>query len=173
MPVIHYQFEAIHPFADWNWRTWRILNILHLVLAGKLDYPILFLSEYINRTKTDYYKLLNKTTETWNYTDFTIYLLKWIILQAKNTSNRIIQIKDLIIKIESEISSLNIDYHKITIILFSKPYQTLSNFEKEMWVSRATANRYIDKLEGRWIISSVKVWKNKLIYISEFIDLIS
>ena len=173
MPIIHYQFEAIHPFLDGNWRTWRILNILHLVLAGKLDYPILFLSEYINRTKTDYYRLLNKTTETWDYTDFTIYLLKWIILQAKNTSKRIIQIKELIIKVENEIRDLNIDYHKITTILFSKPYQTLSSFEREIWVSRATANRYIDKLEKKWVISSVKVWKNKLIYISEFIDLIS
>lgn len=173
MPIIHYQFEAIHPFSDWNWRTWRILNILYLVLTKKLDYPILFLSEYINRTKADYYRLLNKTTETWDYTDFTIYLLKWIILQSKKTSNRIIQIKDLIVKIENEINKLNVDYHKITTILFSKPYQTLSSFEKEMWVSRATANRYIDKLEDIWIVSSVKIWKNKLIFISEFIDLIS
>ena len=146
---------------------------MYLVLTEKLDYPILFLSEYINRTKSDYYKLLNKTTETWDYTDFTIYLLKWVVLQAKNTSNRIIQIKDLILKTESDISTLNIDYHKITNILFSKPYQTLSNFEKEMWVSRATANRYIYKLENRWIVSSIKVWTNKLIFISEFIDLIS
>jgi len=83
------------------------------------------------------------------------------------------QIKDLIIKIESEISNLNIDYHKITTILFSKPYQTLSNFEKEIWVSRATANRYVEKLENKWIINSVKIWKNKLIFISKFIDLIS
>ncbi|MCP4522871.1 MAG: Fic family protein [Candidatus Gracilibacteria bacterium] len=173
MPIIHYQFEAIHPFLDGNGRTGRILNILHLVLAGKLDYPILFLSEYINRTKTDYYRLLNKTTETGDYTDFTIYLLKGIILQAKNTSNRIIQIKELIINVENKMSSLNIDYHKITTILFSKPYQTLSSFEKEMGVSRATANRYIDKLEKKGVISSVKIGKNKLIYISEFIDLIS
>lgn len=42
MPVLHYQFESIHPFYDWNGRTWRILNVLYLVLTKKLDYPILF-----------------------------------------------------------------------------------------------------------------------------------
>jgi Fic family protein len=42
-----------------------------------------------------------------------------------------------------------------------------------MGVSRATANRYIDTLEDRGIIRTVKIWKNKLIYIKEFIDLIS
>jgi len=173
MPIIHYQFEAIHPFSDGNWRTGRILNILYLILTKKLDYPILFLSEYISRTKTDYYKLLNKTTKTWNYSDFIIYLLKWIISQSKSTSNKIIQINNLIWKVEKEISILKIDYHKVTNILFSRPYQTLSSFEKEMWISRATAHRYVEKLERKWIIASVKIWKNKLIFISEFIDLIS
>lgn len=173
MPVIHYQFEAIHPFSDWNWRTWRILNILYLILAKKLDYPILFMSEYINETKSKYYTLLNKTTKTGDYSDFIIYILKWIIKQAENTSKKIVKIKELIEKTESNIKELNIDYHKIAIILFSQPFQTLSNFENEMWVSRATANRYIDKLEDKWIIRSIKIWKNKLIYIKEFIDLIS
>ena len=37
MPVLHYQFESIHPFYDWNWRTWRVLNILYLILSKKLD----------------------------------------------------------------------------------------------------------------------------------------
>lgn len=173
MPVVHYQFEAIHPFSDWNGRTWRILNILYLILAKKLDYPILFMSEYINETKDRYYKLLNKTTRTWDYSDFIIYLLKGVIKQAENTSKKIIKIKDLIIITENNIQELNVDYHKITTILFSQPYQTLSNFEEQMGVSRATANRYIDTLEDRGIIRTVKIWKNKLIYIKEFIDLIS
>ncbi len=44
MAVAHYQFEAIHPFADGNGRTGRILNILALVQADLLDIPVLYLS---------------------------------------------------------------------------------------------------------------------------------
>jgi Fic family protein len=58
MPIIHYQFESIHPFYDGNGRTGRILNILYLILYGLLDVPVLYLSSYVIRTKTDYYRLL-------------------------------------------------------------------------------------------------------------------
>ena len=55
--LIHYQFESIHPFYDGNGRTGRILNILYLVLNGLLDSPILYLSNYINSNKNEYYRL--------------------------------------------------------------------------------------------------------------------
>ena len=45
--IIHYQFEAIHPFYDGNGRTGRIINVLYLVLKRHLDIPILYLSSHI------------------------------------------------------------------------------------------------------------------------------
>ena len=45
--LIHYQFEAIHPFPDGNGRVGRILNILYLISEKLLDVPILYLSRYI------------------------------------------------------------------------------------------------------------------------------
>lgn len=173
MPVIHYQFESIHPFYDWNGRTGRILNVLYLVLTKKLNYPILFLSEYINKTRQKYYKLLNKTTQTWDYGEFIIYLLEWVIFQAKNTSKKIIKIKELINKTEENISLLKMDNYKLVNILFSKPFMTVSDFTKEIWVSRQSSTKYINLLEQNKIISSIKIWKNKLIYIQEFIDLLT
>ncbi len=73
--VIHYQFESIHPFSDGNGRSWRILMMLYLMLTKKLEFPVLFLSEYINRTRSAYYDLLNQTNRTDDYTHFILYIL--------------------------------------------------------------------------------------------------
>ena len=55
LALLHYQFEAIHPFYDGNGRTGRILNILLLVQEGLLRLPVLYLSGYIVNNKADYY----------------------------------------------------------------------------------------------------------------------
>ncbi|WP_205881186.1 Fic family protein [Leucobacter insecticola] len=47
MSMAHYPFEAIHPFADGDGRTGRILNILLLANYGLLTHPILYMSERI------------------------------------------------------------------------------------------------------------------------------
>ena len=73
MALIHYQFESIHPFYDGNGRTGRILNVLYLVLNNLLDSPILYLSNYINKSKDQYYKLFTELRENNNYEDWIIY----------------------------------------------------------------------------------------------------
>jgi len=173
MSVLHYQFESIHPFYDWNWRTWRILNILYLILAKKLDFPILFLSEYINKNKAKYYKLLNTTTKTWDYTDFIVYFLEAIIEQSKNTGKKILKIKDLMKKTEEKLEKINSDYHKINLALFTYPFLTIKKLEEKLGVTNRTILRYIEKLEKNNIVSTTKVWRNKLIFIPEFIELLS
>ncbi len=173
MPVIHYQFESIHPFYDGNGRTWRILNVLYLVLAKKLDFPVLFLSEYINKTRSQYYTLLNKTTQTWDYKDFILYLLEAVIEQSKTTWNKILKINTLRTNIENRISNLQLDYAKIAKILFSYPFSNISDFSEKMWFSRQATTHIISKLEANSIINSVKIWRNKLIFIPEFIQLLS
>jgi Fic family protein len=70
MAIIHYQFETIHPFYDGNGRTGRIINILYLILNDLLDIPILYLSNYIIKNKSDYYRLLQevRTKNNWGST---------------------------------------------------------------------------------------------------------
>ncbi len=173
MPVLHYQFESIHPFYDWNGRTWRILNVLYLILSKKLDFPILFLSEYINKNKNDYYNLLSKTHNDSDYTDLIIYLLKWVIEQADITWKKILKIRNIMKETYEKIEKLNMDYHKITNLLFSEPFISVKKYKEKMWIVEITATRNIKKLEDDKIISSIKVWRNKLIYIKNFVELLS
>ncbi len=63
MALIHHQFESIHPFPDGNGRIGRMLNVLYLTHAGLLDVPVLYLSRPINRTKAEYYRLLQRVRD--------------------------------------------------------------------------------------------------------------
>ncbi|MEZ5057024.1 MAG: Fic/DOC family N-terminal domain-containing protein [Saprospiraceae bacterium] len=63
MAIIHYQFEAIHPFFDGNGRTGRIILLIYLKFSGLLDFPALFLSRYIIENKSGYYEKLWQVTE--------------------------------------------------------------------------------------------------------------
>jgi len=62
LALLHYQFEAIHPFHDGNGRTGRIINILYLLHEELLQLTILYLSKYIIENKKEYYTYLRDVT---------------------------------------------------------------------------------------------------------------
>src|SRR5690606_29529197 len=75
MALMHYQFEAIHPFNDGNGRTGRILLLLYLKLEKLLDTPAIYLSEYIIKNKADYYNKLREVTENNAWESWILYML--------------------------------------------------------------------------------------------------
>ena len=83
MAVMHYQFEAIHPFSDGSVRTGRILLLLYLKLSGLLSKPAIYLSEYIIQHKADYYKRLRSVTEKNDWEPYILYMLDMIETTSK------------------------------------------------------------------------------------------
>jgi Fic family protein len=74
MSLIHHQFERIHPFYDGNGRTGRIVCVLYLVKQGLLDSPVLYLSRYIVRTKSEYYRLLQDVHDRDGWEAWVLYM---------------------------------------------------------------------------------------------------
>ena len=95
MAIQHYQFEAIHPFADGNGRTGRIMNILFLVQQGLLDSPILYLSRYIIQNKASYYLLLSQVTEKQEWAPWIHYFLDGVEETCTWTTDKIKSIREL------------------------------------------------------------------------------
>ena len=163
MAVLHYQFECIHPFYDGNGRTGRILNILYLLLKNYLDTPILYLSSYIIKNKTDYYTLLRETRKE-KYEPWILYILNGIEETSKNTLEKIRSIKDLL---ESTLENTKRKCPKIyskelVELIFENPYSKIDFLVKKLNINRKTASKYLRELEGEKILSRLQAGKEVL-----------
>lgn len=124
LAVLHYQFEAIHPFSDGNGRTGRILNILYLIEVRLLDIPILYLSRYIIDHKSDYYAGLRCVTEEGKWEQWVLFMLRAVEETALATHTLILDIRALMLKTTAQIrEELPKIYSKDLVeLLFSQPY---------------------------------------------------
>jgi Fic family protein len=168
MALIHYQFEAIHPFSDGNGRTGRILNVLYLVNKELLGLPILYLSRYIIQNKPDYYRLLREVTENENWVDWIKFVIKGVGETAEMTLkkiNTILQLKNNAQPIIKE--ALKSSYSKELVdLLYSFPYIKTSVLEDHDIAKRQTAAEYLKKIEKAGLLSSVKIGK-EVYYINQ------
>lgn len=159
MAIIHYQFESIHPFYDGNGRTGRIVNILFLMLNGLLELPILYLSSYIIKTKSDYYRLLNevRTQDAWQ--EWILYMLDGVEKTAKDSIKLISEINELMEATKEKLSSeLPKIYSKDLLeMLFSHPYTKIGFLVDELGVTRKTATSYLRTVEEIGVLESVKI----------------
>ncbi len=164
LAVIHYQFEAIHPYYDGNGRTGRILNVLYLVQQGLLDLPILYMSHYIIKNKESYYKLLRNVTFEQEFEPWILYMLACIEESAKETISKIQAIQSLMKEIRETIKKeLPRIYSKELIdVLFQQPYCKVKFLEDAGIVKRQTASDYLYQLEEIGILESRKIGRENL-----------
>lgn len=161
MALIHYQFEAIHPFTDGNGRTGRILNVLYFINKDLLSLPVLYLSKFIIQNKSDYYRLLKEVTENGNWTGWVKFVLQGVAETAAITLQKINAILALKLQTQPLIKEvLKSSYSKELLdILYSNPYIKIKVLEEKGIAKRQTAATYLKKLADAKILSPTLIWK--------------
>lgn len=166
LAIIHHQFESIHPFYDGNGRTGRIICVLFLVLTGRLDLPILYLSRYITHNKKKYYELIqdirdknSDNADEWEA--WILFILKGIEETAIETTRLVKGISKLMADFKSVLRpKFGKQYrHELLNNLFFHPYTKVEFLEKELMISRVTAQRYLNLLMETGLIDRVKIGK--------------
>jgi len=176
LALIHYQFEAIHPFYDGNGRTGRIVNILFLVMKGLIELPVIYLSKYIIEHKSEYYRLLRRITEKAEWEPWTLYILDTIEKTASFTRQRILDIRRLfeetLLHAKKKLPP-RVYSKELIEILFRQPY-TKGQFLVDAGISeRQTASEYLKELEKAGILRSKKVGRENLYLNVKLYELLS
>jgi Fic family protein len=164
LALIHYQFEAIHPFFDGNGRTGRIIMLLYLNLCGLMDMPSLYLSSYILKNRNDYYFKLRNVTEKNEWQNWILYMLDMIEVSAHKGKERIEQIENLMLSMSKELQKKLPKIYSKDLLeeLFRLPYTKRKNITIAGIGNIKTAGNYLMNLEEKGFLTSVIVGKEKL-----------
>jgi Fic family protein len=165
LALIHYQFEAIHPFHDGNGRTGRILNILYLIEKNLLHVPVLYLSRYIIRNKAEYYSLLRAVTQDGQWEPWILYVLRAVDETARWTTRKIHEIRDSFHKTCQDCKEKlpSTIYSKDLIeILYQQPYCRIETLITAKIAKRQTASKYLQEIEKIGVLKSLKIGREKL-----------
>tara|TARA_R110001599_G_scaffold63468_2_gene176701 strand:+ start:353 stop:1435 length:1083 start_codon:yes stop_codon:yes gene_type:complete len=159
MAIIHHQFESIHPFYDGNGRTGRIINILYLVAKDLLGLPVLYLSRYFIRNKSQYYLQLQAVRESGNWEPWLLYMLEGVIQTAKVTISLVQGIKQLMQQYKNRLRDELPKIYRQELLnnLFNHPYTKIEFVMDDLGVSRITATKYLDQLVEHKFLHKEKI----------------
>ncbi len=176
LAVIHYQFEAIHPFDDGNGRTGRILNILYLVQQNLLNLPILYHSSFIIQQKIKYYRLLRKVTEEGAWEPWILFVLEAIHKTAEETMKKIdgirMHLEETLAYARQELPE-RVYSKELIELLFEQPYCKIKFLVDRGIAKRQTAADYLKELEEVGILKGKQVGRENLYLNLRLYDLLS
>ncbi len=171
--VLHYQFEAIHPFPDGNGRTGRILNVLSLMQDGLLDLPTLYLSRYILKTRGEYYRRLGEVTFQQQWEPWILYVLGGVEEASVWTTQKIRAIRALMDETTRYIRAAAPKMpHAVIEQIFMQPYCRIANLVEARIAARHTASVYLKELGQLGILEEEKVGRDKIFLHRKYLDVL-
>lgn len=173
--ISHYQFETIHPFLDGNGRIGRLLITLYLVSFGILKKPTLYLSDFFDKHRNNYYDALRRV----NSSDDIEHWIKFFLVGVAETSNKSIEtFKKIAIlreKVEKEITTLGKRSkvaQKLLNHLYSQPIMNIKDIEQKLGITQPSANSLSKQFEQLRIFKEITGFKrNRLFVFSEYLKL--
>jgi Fic family protein len=168
--IAHYQFETIHPFLDGNGRTGRLLITLYLIAKGILDHPTLYLSDYLEKHRQEYFDNLNAARANNDIEYWVIFFLGAVI----ETGNKAASVFQSILNLKKEMDAMLPEFGKgaptvgrLMEYLFRTPVvRTTRGFTIE-GIGGRTLRRVLPRMVERGILKEVSGKDRDRVYIFE------
>lgn len=147
--LIHYQFEAIHPFLDGNGRIGRLLITLLLCAWDLLPEPLLYLSAYFEAHRQRYYDLLLAVSQQGAWEEWLTFFLRGVAVQARDAVIRARRLQDLRERYREQFQTARAAARLLQVVdlLFAQPVLTIGRVAEALGVSFPAARQYVSQLE--------------------------
>ncbi|HKG04249.1 MAG TPA: Fic family protein [Conexibacter sp.] len=155
--VLHYAFEAIHPFGDGNGRVGRLLLPLFLRDRKLLPQPLLYLSAYFERNRVDYYDGLMRVSTHGDWDGWVRFFLNGVREQAIEAADLAEALLALQVRYRDELQAAHVTANVLALVdnLFINPLIYTSRAQSLLDVSAPTARAAIRALEQHGIVREV------------------
>lgn len=153
--LIHYQFEAIHPFLDGNGRIGRLLIVLLLCAWDLLPQPLLYLSAYFQRHREAYYAHLMAVSQHGDWAGWLRFFLQGVLVQSQDAIARSHRLLDLRERYRQHLQNRRAAARllQVTDYLFIRPIFTVNGLSAALPdLDYQAGARYIRMLEEEGIL---------------------
>jgi len=174
LALVHYQFEAIHPFLDGNGRVGRLLITLLLHTEKLLDQPLLYLSAFFEQRRDEYYDRLLAVSSRGAWSDWIEFFLQAVHDQAEDTVRRAGSLLELREQYRSRVTEGRHSALMLGIIdqLFQSPAVTITGLARHVGASYPAAKQNVEKLVAAGILEPLSNTRNKVYMAREILALI-
>ncbi len=168
LAMMHYQFEAIHPFADGNGRIGRVLIMLMMLQTDMLPLPILNPSAYLEAHRAEYYDHLLEISERGTWAEWIEFFSLGITQECKDTSRRLEAMETLRQSYQEKVRTTrsSAKLTKFVDELFGRPRVRLEDVAKMLDVWPASAQRFIDRLVELDILREMTGERRNRVYLA-------
>lgn len=172
--LLHYQFEAIHPYLDGNGRIGRLLIVLFLCATQVLSTPLLYLSAYFERDRQEYYDQLFRLSATGDWSTWLHYFLEGVTEQANDALFRIRQVRDLQERYRTRLQAKPESGNAFHLLeaLFAQPYMTAPSASELLGLTNPGARGILDRLVEIGVLQLIPDTWPRLYVAMELLELI-
>jgi len=166
--MLHYQFEAIHPFLDGNGRVGRLLITLFLIERNILPTPLLCLSAFFEATRSDYYDHLAAVSHEAAWEDWLEYFLNGVARMSTDALARSERINALLTFWRRQVAgSSSRSVNVLVDLLAENPFWTINRAAERLGVAYTTAQRAIEKLQSLGILQQTDDARRGRVYCAD------
>ena len=164
--LVHYQFEAIHPFLDGNGRIGRLLITLMLIERDLLPEPLLYLSAYFERHRGAYYDHLLAVSQKGDWEHWLLFFLRGVTTEARDASRRAGRLFDLRETYRERFQKASGRINLLAAIdhLFARPVTDIRELEGTLGISFEAARRLVALLEGEDVLEEITGRRRNRVY---------
>ncbi len=167
--MIHYQFEAIHPFLDGNGRVGRLLTMLLFHEWEILSRPLLNLSAYFERHRQEYYDHLLGVSQHGKWEEWLRFFFRGITLQSQDSVSRMTRLEQIRARYEPLIQADGNSPRMAAVVdfVFSRPILSVRQVEKGLHMPYMAAKRYVEKLVDAGVLQETTGYARNRVFLAK------